>query len=105
MTCCICQETDLSKSPVIDDQQDSSNGIESEKGEILQTGYTALPLEDDDGECDSENADSQNISECCEDGNMINSVKDCTTNNQRTACLSDQDVQQIKSAMRRLHVF
>jgi hypothetical protein len=89
---------------VIDDQIDSSNGIECEKGEILQTGYTALPLEDEDGECsDSENSDPQNASECCENDRVINSVED-RMDELKTICLSDQDVQQIRSAMQRLHL-
>jgi hypothetical protein len=91
--------------PEIDDQPETGNGIESENGEILQTGYTALPLEDD-GECsDSDNSlsvDAQNASECF-DGKVNNSIDESTSSDQKTACLSAQDVQQIRSAMGRLY--
>ncbi len=94
---------DLSTStvPLIDAQTESSCGIEHENNEILQTGYTALPLVGEDGECsDSENSctvDEPSI----EDGGEIKCTEDCTVTDQNSVCLSAQDVQQIRNAMQR----
>ncbi len=87
-------------STVLNDDKLDSQGIEIEKGEILPTGYTALPFEDEDGECsDSENSCSVELDLSMENSIVIDSTEQCSPNDQDTVRLSAQDVEQIRNAM------